>query len=356
MGKLHIITGPAGVGKSTISRKVAEGLTKSVLIEGDDIYNQFVGGRISPWKEGAPLEVFWDNCIALIRNYLENDYDVVFNYIVKKETLRYLKYQFKEYDMSFTCLLTDEGTIVKRDQERPEDCRMNERSLILLKEFIEEDYDKKHILDTSNLSIVDTVNEVMNNPRFNCDKLTIDEVKTPEDVLKFMEDNISYGWKDLAGKLHLREMNNFRSLYTTSSLEETLQNKMGTCVEQAVLIKYLLDKIGIKNKLYCSRFYEDETCIDVNKDVHMHCFVLYYLNGKVYQMEHPNYERVGIYEYPSEEVAIEAVKKYYEEKDKGKMRKITEFEEVPSNLTFKDLNIYVNNLDKEYSYKNMIKK
>ncbi|MBR3281612.1 MAG: (d)CMP kinase [Clostridia bacterium] len=42
MSKLYIITGPAGVGKSTISKKIAESLSKSVLIEGDDIYSQVI--------------------------------------------------------------------------------------------------------------------------------------------------------------------------------------------------------------------------------------------------------------------------------------------------------------------------
>ena len=39
MSKLYIITGPAGVGKSTISTKIAETLPKSALIEGDEIYH-----------------------------------------------------------------------------------------------------------------------------------------------------------------------------------------------------------------------------------------------------------------------------------------------------------------------------
>ena len=37
MSKLYIITGPAGVGKSTISKKIAESKKKSALIEEDDI-------------------------------------------------------------------------------------------------------------------------------------------------------------------------------------------------------------------------------------------------------------------------------------------------------------------------------
>ena len=35
MPNLYIITGPSGVGKSTVSKKLAENSNKSVLIEGD---------------------------------------------------------------------------------------------------------------------------------------------------------------------------------------------------------------------------------------------------------------------------------------------------------------------------------
>lgn len=35
MSKLYIISGPAGVGKSTISKRIAESKKKTVLIEGD---------------------------------------------------------------------------------------------------------------------------------------------------------------------------------------------------------------------------------------------------------------------------------------------------------------------------------
>lgn len=167
MNKLYIITGPAGVGKSTISKRIASSLEKSVLIEGDDIYNQFVGGRISPWKENAPLDLFWENCIMLIDNYLKNGYDVVFNYIINQKHFNMLKDKFNKYNKQFTVLLVDENTIVKRDKERPIDCQMGERSLILLNEFKNENYDEKYILNTTSLTIDETVNEVLNNSRFN---------------------------------------------------------------------------------------------------------------------------------------------------------------------------------------------
>ena len=161
MNKLYVLTGPAGVGKSTISKLIASKLEKSVLIEGDDIYNFFVGGRISPWKENAPLELFWDNCIYLMNSYLEKGYDVVFNYIIKPGQLKRLQETFNNYEIIFKVLLTDEETIVKRDKERPLDCQMGERSLVLLKKFIDYSYDKNYIIDTSNLTIEETVNKII---------------------------------------------------------------------------------------------------------------------------------------------------------------------------------------------------
>lgn len=62
MSELYIITGPAGVGKSTISKKIAERKNKSVLLEGDDIYHQVIGGYIPAWKEGNHLKIFWKVC------------------------------------------------------------------------------------------------------------------------------------------------------------------------------------------------------------------------------------------------------------------------------------------------------
>ena len=57
MNKIYLITGPAGVGKSTISKLLAEKLERSVLIEGDDVYHFVVGGYVAPWKNGNHLDV-----------------------------------------------------------------------------------------------------------------------------------------------------------------------------------------------------------------------------------------------------------------------------------------------------------
>lgn len=166
MANLYIITGPSGVGKSTVSRKIANLKNKSVLIEGDDIYHQVVGGYVQAWKKGNHLSTFWKVCINIIRIYLEEDYDVVFNYIVTPTILKQLQNEFKNYSIKFIVLLVDENTLILRDKERSEDCQMKERCITLLKSFKNNNYNEKNILDTSNISIDEAVSIIENEKRF----------------------------------------------------------------------------------------------------------------------------------------------------------------------------------------------
>ena len=160
MTDLYIITGPAGAGKSTISRKIAESKSKSVLIEGDDIYHQVVGGYVQAWKQENHLDIFWKICIDMIDIYLSNGYTVVFNYIVNPENIKALQDKFKEYKIKFIILITDEETLLSRDKERPKDCQMGERCLTLLNDFKNKNYNKNNFLDTSNLSVNETLEEI----------------------------------------------------------------------------------------------------------------------------------------------------------------------------------------------------
>ena len=166
MPSLYIITGPAGVGKSTISKAVAEKLPKSVLVEGDDIYNQVVGSYVSPWKEGNHLDIFWKVSIDVINDYLDAGYDVVFNYIINPQNFEMLKEEFKNTNMKFVVLLIDEETLLKRDAQRPEDCQMKERCIVLLNHFIEHNYPEKFIIDTGKNSIEKSVDLIINQDRF----------------------------------------------------------------------------------------------------------------------------------------------------------------------------------------------
>ena len=172
MSKLYLITGPAGVGKSTVSKAIAESLEKSVLLEGDEVYHHVVGSYVSPWKEGNHLEVFWKVCINIIKTYLDSGYDVVFNYIIMPEKLSLLQNAFEGIDTKFIVLLVDEETILARDKERRKDWQMGPRCLELLQDFKEVEYPKQYILDTSKLSVEETVKEILNQNQFQLKKIT----------------------------------------------------------------------------------------------------------------------------------------------------------------------------------------
>lgn len=166
MQTLYIITGPAGVGKSTISKEISIKSKKSALIDGDDIYHQVIGGYIQAWKQGNHLQTFWKICINTIKIYLEDGFDVVFNYIVTPENLELLKNEFKNYTMKFIVLLVNESTLLLRDKERPEACQMKERCITLLNNFKNNNYNEKNILDTTNLSIDETIRMIENQNNF----------------------------------------------------------------------------------------------------------------------------------------------------------------------------------------------
>lgn len=158
MHTLYIITGPAGVGKSTISKELAIRSKKSALIEGDDIYHQVISGYVPAWEEGNHIETFWKVCINTIKIYLEDGFDVVFNYIVTPENIQLIKSSIQNYNIKFIVLLTDESTLLSRDKQRPIDCQMNERCLTLLNNFKNRKYSPNNILDTTNLSVDETLN------------------------------------------------------------------------------------------------------------------------------------------------------------------------------------------------------
>lgn len=163
---LYILTGPAGVGKSTISKELAKINSKSVLIEGDDIYHQVVGGYVPAWKAGNHLDVFWDICFNIFQTYMSYGYSVIFNYIVTPNIVNRIKSTFKDCKIKFIILLADEDTLLLRDSQRPKDCQMKKRCITLLNNFKNKEYSNNNILNTTNLSVMETTDIINKEDRF----------------------------------------------------------------------------------------------------------------------------------------------------------------------------------------------
>lgn len=78
-----LIVGVPGAGKTTVARALAERLPRSACIEGDLVQHHFtVNGLVGPGQPPADessrqLELRWDNCAALARNFWQAGFTVV---------------------------------------------------------------------------------------------------------------------------------------------------------------------------------------------------------------------------------------------------------------------------------------
>ena len=171
--------------------------------------------------------------------------------------------------------------------------------------------------------------------------MKIYDIKTPQELLDFMNKNIEYGWLDAKKNPHYNNMKNFRSLYRTATIGECLVDHLGTCIEQTMLEKMVFNNLHIPNKAYCLRSFVDDT---TKEDPRMHCFLLYFMNDKCYHFEHSNPEKRGIHPYENEEQALNDILSYFQEKDKGDTRELVEFTTVLPNLSWIDWNSYISSL------------
>lgn len=179
------------------------------------------------------------------------------------------------------------------------------------------------------------------------DELHFENLKSDSQLMDYMNINIEYGWIDKFGEKHLNNLKGFRENYRISSIDEIIGTGLGTCIEQAKLIKLFFDNIGLENKLYCYRRYETEENFD--KDVRMHCFVLFHYKDSWYHFEHANPNKRGIHKYASPEDAINAA---IDRNDENDIRELVEIPNIPDGLTFKQFNQYVNTFTPVSTYEN----
>lgn len=168
---VYIISGPAGVGKSTTSKKLVEHLNRSSYISGDDISHLPVNGRGKPWTCQETHKLTWINILSLVKNLIQFNYDVVIDYVTFPSEANWLASELESLNVRiiYVVFMVDDETIIRRDRLRDPSIQMGERSLILLNEFSESLKDDRHILNTQEYSVdqVDEViEEILNNDRF----------------------------------------------------------------------------------------------------------------------------------------------------------------------------------------------
>jgi adenylate kinase family enzyme len=168
---VYILSGPAGVGKTTTSKELSMKLNNSAYISGDDVSHMHVGGRKKLWESKEELSLIWDNILCLTRNFLKYGNDVIVDYVTFPQEAIWLYENLtnSKVKVVYVVLMTDNDTLVKRDNLRIPEHRMGERCLILVDEFMKSGLNEKHLLNTSKKTTTDLnyiIDEIINNEKF----------------------------------------------------------------------------------------------------------------------------------------------------------------------------------------------
>ncbi|WP_233568110.1 HAD-IA family hydrolase [Cohnella faecalis] len=132
---IYILSGPAGVGKSTTSQVLVQALERSAYISGDDISHLPVNGRGQPWICEETLKLTWINMASLVKNLIKFDYDVVIDYVAFPRDVDWFRQQLSDYDLTikYVVFMVDLETLLLRDQLRPKEAQMGKEAPFCLK-------------------------------------------------------------------------------------------------------------------------------------------------------------------------------------------------------------------------------
>lgn len=168
---VYLLSGPAGVGKSTTAIELVKSLSNSAYLSGDDISHMHINGREKPWESEREHDLIWNNILQLTRNFIDYDCDVVIDYITFPKDAEWISNQLRDLGVTikYAVLWADKDSLVKRDAMRIEEKRMGDRCLVLFDEFIHSGLNHNHLLHTSLLTphdIQHVIREIKTDNRF----------------------------------------------------------------------------------------------------------------------------------------------------------------------------------------------
>ena len=161
--KILILTGPAGAGKNTIAEIFAKKRERCAVVDVDVVRHMFVQPHKAPWAgvEGRVQQILGvQNACALVKNFLQNNCDVLILDVLSQETLELYKKEFGAFDLRIVLLLPTFVEIQKRNKARPPRITQQEIEMLYKSQETLRGYDKK--IDNTNLSAEEVAVELSN--------------------------------------------------------------------------------------------------------------------------------------------------------------------------------------------------
>lgn len=166
---VYIISGPPGVGKSSVSNELAYTYDKSAVIEGDMIYLMIKGGLVAPWEDdGYYMDLFWDNIISITNNLIDRNITVIIEYVIFEDQIKKIQdfLKARQIKLKYCVLMAEEQTLKERDLLRKEIERTGDLSIKSRNEFLSKNIGENHILYSDDLNIKETVDIIKSSDRF----------------------------------------------------------------------------------------------------------------------------------------------------------------------------------------------
>lgn len=162
-----LVTGPAGVGKSTITKELAKKFANSARIDVDYVRTMIVNGYAKPFKDNKKtrdqLLLSRKNACSLAKNFVGSGFCVFIDDVFsKKASLDYYLKSLRGYNVLVFLLFCDKDVLSKRDTARPKEQVMGKRALQLHDHFSERLDEKRwFMIDSSKNTATITAKQII---------------------------------------------------------------------------------------------------------------------------------------------------------------------------------------------------
>jgi hypothetical protein len=150
MGSLLVVTGPPGAGKSAVSRALADGADRSVLVAGDAFFGFLASGAVDPWLPASHDQntVVTRAAAVAAGQFAAGSYTTVYDGIVGPWFLSTFATATGLERLDYVVLMPDVETCVTRVRTRRDHGFADEAATRKMHaEFAAARVDRRHVID-----------------------------------------------------------------------------------------------------------------------------------------------------------------------------------------------------------------